>query len=253
MAQCFVSVIESNSEGRVTEVMDRAEDYNSEKDLCVEDSSLQSVEDSSLQPVTSEKNHSLNEVCSVNEEMSSDTSDQEIDNATILLFEDTLTKHLGRRTEGRKKKLKWNVTFIDLRDFVSLILEAKGKWTSKQEQKIEVHSFIEEKAKFRLPWWMSSKTVFIQGAESPKIIKKVEELLGLNDSEADQSTQEEKSPNPKKKKRRKSSKKPKEDSEKSYCFEKDEISKLWEAIDDIKCMLNSTTSLGKADSPQVFP
>ena len=79
-------MIESNSEGRVTEVMDRAEDYNSEKDVCVEDSSLQPVEDSSLQPITSEKNHSLNEVCSVNKEISSDTSDQEIDNATIFLF-----------------------------------------------------------------------------------------------------------------------------------------------------------------------
>ena len=144
-------------------------------------------------------------------------------------------------------------TFIDLRDFVSLILEAKGKWTSKQEHKFEVHSFIEEKAKFRLTWWTSSKIVFIQGAESTKIIKMVEELLGLNDSEADQSTQEEKSPNPKKKKRRKSSKNPKKDSEKSDCFEKDEICKLWEAIDDIKRILNSTTSLGKADSPQVFP
>ena len=186
--------------------MDRAEDYNSEKDVCVEDSPLQPVADSLLQPVTSEKNHSLNEVCNANEKMSSDTSDQEIDNAIILLFEDTLTKHLGRRTEGRKKKLKWNGTFIDLRDFVSLILQVNGKWTSKQEQKFEVHSFIEEKAKFRLTWWTSSKTVFIQDAESPQIIKMVEELLGLNDSEADKSIQEEKSANPKKKKRRKSSK-----------------------------------------------
>ena len=58
---------------------------------------------------------------------------------------------------------------------------------------------------------------------------------------------------PKKKKGRKSVKKPKEDSEKSYCFEKDDISKLWTDIDDIKGILNSTTSLGKADSPQVFP
>ena len=162
--------------------------------------------------------------------MSSNTSDQEIDNATILLFEDTLTKHLGRRTEGGRKKLKLNGTFIDLRDFVSLILEAKGKWASKREQKFKVHSFIEEKAKFRLTWWTSSKTVFIQGTESPKIIRKFEELLGLND----QSTQEEKSPNPKKKKRRKNVKKHKEDSEKSYCSEKDVISKLWEAIDDMK-------------------
>ena len=182
-------MIESNSEGEVIEVMDRAEDYNSEKDVC--------IEDSSLQPVTSEKSHSLNEVCNANEEMSSDTSDQEIDNAT---------KHLGRRTEGSKKKLKWNGTFIDLRDFVSLILEVKDKWTSKQEQKFEVDSFIEEKAKFRLTWWTSSKTVFIQGAKSPKIIKMVEELLGLNVSEADQSTQEEKSPNPKKKKDEKTKK-----------------------------------------------
>ena len=154
MAQRCISVIESNSEGEVIEVMDRAEEeYNSQKDQC--------VEDSPLQPVISEKNQAVNEVCHANEEMSSDTSDQEIDNATILPFEDTLTKHLGRRTEGGKKKLKWNGTFNDLRDFVLLILEAKGKWTSRQEQKFEVHSFIEEKAKFRLTWWTSSKTVFI--------------------------------------------------------------------------------------------
>ena len=108
MAQCFVSVIKSKSEGEVIEVTDPVEDYNREKDACVEDSSLQAVTDSSLQPVTSEKSHSLNEVCNANEEMSSDTSDQEIDNATILLFEDTLMKHQGRRTEGGKKKLKWN-------------------------------------------------------------------------------------------------------------------------------------------------
>ena len=95
MAQCFVSVIESNSEGEVIDVMDRAEDYNSEKDVC--------VEDSSLQPVISEKNHSLNEVCNANEEISSDTSDQEIDNATILLFEDTLTKHLGKGQKAGRK------------------------------------------------------------------------------------------------------------------------------------------------------
>ena len=116
MAQCCISVIESNSEREVIEVMDRAQEYNCQKDLC--------VEVSPLQPVTSEKNQAVNEVCHANEEMSSDTSDQEIDNATILLFEDTLTKHLGRRSEGRKKMLKWNGTFIDLIDFVSLILEA---------------------------------------------------------------------------------------------------------------------------------
>ena len=98
MAQWFVSVIESNSEGEVIEMMDRAENYSREKDIC--------VEDSSLQPVTSEKNHSLNELCNANEEMSSDTSDQEIDNATIRLFEDTLTKHLE---EGQKAGRKsWN-------------------------------------------------------------------------------------------------------------------------------------------------
>ena len=108
MAQRCISVIESNSEGEAIEVMDRAEEYNSQKDVC--------VEGSPLQPVTSEKKQAVNEVCQANEEMSSDTSDQEIDNANILPVEDTLMKHLGRRTEGGKKKLKWNGTFIDLRD-----------------------------------------------------------------------------------------------------------------------------------------
>ena len=108
MAQRCISVIESNSEGEAIEVMDRAEEYNSQKDVC--------VEGSPLQPVTSEKKQAVNEVCQANEEMSSDTSDQEIDNANILPVEDTLMKHLGRRTEDGKKKLKWNGTFIDLRD-----------------------------------------------------------------------------------------------------------------------------------------
>ena len=55
-------------------------------------------------------------------------SKDEIDDATVLLFEETLTKHPASKTEGGKMKLKWNGSLIDFKDFISLILEAKGKW-----------------------------------------------------------------------------------------------------------------------------
>ena len=57
---------------------------------------------------------------------------QEIDNATMLLLEDTLTKHVSSKKEGGKVKLKWNGTLIDFRDFVSLTLEFKGNWELKR-------------------------------------------------------------------------------------------------------------------------
>ena len=57
-------------------------------------------------------------------------SEDEIDDATVLLFEETLTKHLASKTEGGKMKLKWNGSLIDFKDFISLILDAKGKWES---------------------------------------------------------------------------------------------------------------------------
>ena len=45
-------------------------------------------------------------------------SGQEIDNATMLLFEDTLTKHLSNKNKDGKVKLKWNGMLIDFREFV---------------------------------------------------------------------------------------------------------------------------------------
>ena len=52
-------------------------------------------------------------------------SEDEIDDAMVLLFEVTLT--LASKTEGGKMKLKWNGSLIDFKDFISLILDAKGK------------------------------------------------------------------------------------------------------------------------------
>ena len=72
-------------------------------------------------------------------------SGQDIDNATVLLFKDTLTKHLSIKKEDGKVKLKWNGTLIDFRDFVSLILEFKGNRELKHQDNYDIHSFKEAK------------------------------------------------------------------------------------------------------------
>ena len=76
----------------------------------------------------------------------------------VLLFEETLTKHLASKTEGGELKLKWNGFLIDFKDFISLILDAKGKYESRSQDNYEIHTFKEAKSKFRLTWWTSTKT-----------------------------------------------------------------------------------------------
>ena len=104
-------------------------------------------------------------------------SEDEIDGATVLLFEETLTKHLESKTEGGRMKLKWNGSLIDFKDFISLILDAKGKWESRSQDYYEIDTFKEAKSKFRLTWWASSETFLVQGNQSSKIMEKIESLL----------------------------------------------------------------------------
>ena len=74
-------------------------------------------------------------------------------------------------------KLKWNGSLIDFKDFISLILDAKGKWESRSQDNYEIHTFKEAKWKFRLTWWTSSKAFLVQGNQSSKMMKKIEGLL----------------------------------------------------------------------------
>ena len=134
-------------------------------------------------------------------------SEDEIDGATVLLFEETLTKHLASKTEGGKMKLKWNGSLIDFKDFISLILDAEGKWESRSQDNYEIHTFKEARSKFRLTWWASSKTFLVQGNQSSKIMKKIESLLQVlaNATKVSAHSMEENLPesSPKSKKRKK--------------------------------------------------
>ena len=83
---------------------------------------------------------------------------------------------IGSQNTPYKLGLKWNGTF---RDFISLILEFKGNW--ELNIRINMKSILLKRLsqKFKITWWPSSKTFIIQGSESSKVIKMVENILNL--------------------------------------------------------------------------
>ena len=50
----------------------------------------------------------------------------------ILLFGETLLKHLERRTRKEKQQLKWSGKVQELKEFVTLVLKASGSWSMKK-------------------------------------------------------------------------------------------------------------------------
>ena len=87
----------------------------------------------------------------------------EDDDADVLIFYETLIKHIGSELEKGKNTLKWNGTLTDFKDFVSRVLDEKGKWSSRSQAGYV--STFEHERKFSITWWSSSKTFIIQGEE----------------------------------------------------------------------------------------
>ena len=48
--------------------------------------------------------------------------------------------------------MKWSGTLIELQDFVTLILNEKGKWQSKTNAGVVSYVFIQKDSKFRINW-----------------------------------------------------------------------------------------------------
>ena len=96
----------------------------------------------------------------------------------VLIFRETLIKYLRSREEKNKEKLKWLGTLIDFKDFTTLLLDEKGKWKTRTQAGYEVHSF-EDKKRFSITWWTSSKTFIIHGEDKyrDKILRKIQDLL----------------------------------------------------------------------------
>ena len=90
-----------------------------------------------------------------------------------------------------------------MKDFVSLVLDEKGKLSSRSQAGYNVFTFKHEKKKFFITWWSSSKTFIIQGEEkySDKIQSKIQNLL-KNNSEKGTELDENTTPKRKRNKKR---------------------------------------------------
>ena len=66
----------------------------------------------------------------------------------VLIFYETLITHIGSELEKGKNRLKWNGTLTDFKDFVSLVLDEKGKWSSRSQAGYNVSTFEHEKQVF---------------------------------------------------------------------------------------------------------
>ena len=65
-------------------------------------------------------------------QVEADDEDNRDEQALVLLFADTLLKYLAKRKVKGKTNYKFDGTLDELKDFVSLVLKRKGKWTGKK-------------------------------------------------------------------------------------------------------------------------
>ena len=151
----------------------------------------------------------------------------------MLVFRETLISHLGLKKEKGKDRLKWNGSITDLKDFLILILKEDGKWQSRKENGKTIHTFQQAKSKFKLTWWVSSKTFNIQGGAEKyieKLLKKIDRLI----QKREESILEENSNSKQLLNQSKRSKKTvqrDQDHDKDYeNYVAHELSKVWEAI-----------------------
>ena len=80
--------------------------------------------------------------------MEADDEDNRDQLALALLFADTLIKYLAKRKAKGKTNYKFDGTLYELKDFVSLVLKRKGKWTV--EKNTGKQTFSDSKAKLTL-------------------------------------------------------------------------------------------------------
>ena len=83
--------------------------------------------------------------------------------AEVLIFSKTLVDRLSLQKVKGKTKMKWSGTLIELQDFVTLILNEKGKWQSKTNAGVVSYVFTQKDSKFRINWWTSTGTFNVQG------------------------------------------------------------------------------------------
>ena len=97
------------------------------------------------------------------------------DAANAILFGDTLLKYLQKSTAKDKAQFKWLGDLQQLKDFVSIILNASGKWRKHGNKNV----FKDDGGKFTLNWWSSNNTLNVQASQdsTEELEKRLNDLI----------------------------------------------------------------------------
>ena len=268
----------ANSSGKVDLVMAMS---NAERE---EDKTLVNEEDRYVdevgKTVNTEKDTVNGDTVSIEENCLKDESNDV--SAEVLIFSKTLVDRLNLQKVKGKTKMKWSGTLIELQDFVTLILNEKGKWQSKTNAGVVSYVFTQKDSKLRINWWTSTGTFNVQGETKicNKIIKKITQLLESKAEQKDnieslrnpssevEETQEENKVDEKVKDRKpRRGRPPKRPAPKTPLNEPDkenpldelrkmfdsEVKKLWEAFHSITKQINQPPKFNNEEDFQDIP
>ena len=163
----------------------------------------------------------------------------------ILLFGETLLKHLKRRIKKGKQQLKWKGKVQEPKEFVTLVLKASGSWsTKKYAGKVNQHIFQEKKKSYTINFWPSKKTLIVQGNEkiAERIDNKIDKMLELmskGSEEIESLIDEILDDRPLE--NTTTIRKSKSDKQVEKAATKWQIDQLWKAIKDLKDLLQKTS------------
>ena len=155
-----------------------------------------------------------------------------------------MLKYLAKRKVKGKTNYKFDGTLDELKDFVSLVLKRKGKWTGKKNTGKQ--TFSDSKAKLTLSWWPKSKTLQLQGTNEnvenfeSKLDNLLESIQKINPTKNDDSTNlNEKSTRISAPEKRKRTKKPEthiqcDSREEGEVNSKQKSGEVWHAISQLK-------------------
>ena len=104
----------------------------------------------------------VEDIVNIDETDCEDNSDGD-DEADLLIFEESLLKHLEKTNEKGIETIKWNGKISDLKDFVTLLIKEEGKWSSEKISNKKTQIFTQKDSKFTISWKNANKTLDVDG------------------------------------------------------------------------------------------
>ena len=104
----------------------------------------------------------VEDIVNIDETDCEDNSDGD-DEADLLIFEESLLKHLEKTNEKGIETIKWNGKISDLKDFVTLLIKEEGKWSSEKISNKKAQIFTQKDSKFTISWKKANKTLDVDG------------------------------------------------------------------------------------------